>query len=326
MKLILVIIGVSFFACNEDPKQDNLKVEKPEAVVNIPVFNADSSFSFVAKQVSFGPRVPNTKAHAECANWMVEKLKSFGAEVFVQEFKARSFDGKILDGKNIIGSYNPQAQKRVLLAAHWDSRPFADHDPNPANHYKPIDGANDGASGVGVLLEIARLLKDNKINIGVDIILFDLEDYGQHQHSEAPQVEDSWALGSQYWSANPHKPGYKANFGILLDMVGNENPNFTKEYFSMNYAPGIVNKVWAAAKKIGYSNHFVEKQEGSVLDDHVYVNRNAKIPMIDIIHHDENSSSNFYPHWHTVEDKLDKIKPESLKITGQTVLQVIYSE
>lgn len=326
MRLILVLIGVSFFACNDDPKQVSPKVEKPVIEVKVPIFDADSAFSYVAKQVEFGPRVPGTKAHAECASWMVEKFKSFGADVTVQDFKARAFDGKILDGKNIVASYNPEATKRVILAAHWDSRPFADNDPNTANHFKPIDGANDGASGVGVLMEVARLLKDNKINIGIDIILFDLEDYGQHQHSDAPQVEDSWGLGSQFWSKNPHKPSYTANYGILLDMVGNENLNFTKEYFSMNYAPAIVNKVWNAAKKIGYSNVFVDKEMGSVMDDHVYVNRYAKIPMIDIIHHEENSNSSFYPHWHTVEDKLDKIKPESLKITGQTVLQVIYSE
>lgn len=323
---VILILSLFIWACGDTAEQNKTpKVEKPKKIVVVPEFNADSAYRYVAEQVNFGPRVPNTAAHLACSQYLVGKLKQFGAEVVEQKFKARAYNNTILNGNNIIASYNPDAQKRILLCAHWDSRPYADYDDDPKNHKKPIDGANDGASGVGVLLETARQIQLSPLEIGIDIILFDLEDYGQPTHSDLPQVEDSWCLGSQYWSKSPDKNGERAQFGILLDMVGAENIIFTKEYFSMMYASGVVDKVWKRAAQLGYSNVFVNREAGAVIDDHLYINQNAQIPTIDIIHHVDGQQS-FFPHWHTLNDNMDAIDAGSLNIVGEVLLAVIYNE
>jgi len=332
MKQIKQLVGIAvlalfIIACeNEKPAPSKPKTTAPKKEVSVPHFNQDSAYRYVKEQVDFGPRVPNTKAHSECAAYFMEKFHDFGALVTEQKFKARAFDGKILNGKNIIASYNPEARKRILLCAHWDSRPFADNDPDPKNHHTPIDGANDGASGVGILMEIARQIQANPMDIGIDILLFDLEDYGQPQNSDYPEMEDSWGLGAQYWSKAPDPNGARAQFGILLDMVGAENITFTKEYFSVYYASGVVEKVWNRAAQLGYANVFLNQEAGAVTDDHIYVNKFAKIPCIDIIHHVEGSQSSFFPYWHTVKDNMDAIDPSSLNIVGTVLLNVIYNE
>lgn len=316
---------IAFFTSCDSPQNvppvNNTLVKE----VVVPDFNQDSAYAYVAAQCNFGPRVPNTKAHDLCATYFVQKLTDFGLQVQVQEFKSRAYNGLTLNGKNIIASLNPEKEQRILLCAHWDSRPYADHDPDPKNHYKPIDGANDGASGVGVLMEIARIIDKNQPNIGVDIVLFDLEDYGEHKSSNT-NSQDSWGLGSQYWSAQPHKAGYQARFGILLDMVGAKNPTFTKEHFSMLYASGVVDKVWMSAAKLGYGQNFIDVRAGAVTDDHYYINKIIGIPTIDIIHYVQGSESGFYPHWHTMNDNISQIDPASLKIVGQTVLHVLFNE
>lgn len=324
---VIVLIATSITSCGNEsptPSTPNKAVAKKEVIV--PEFNQDSAYRYVKEQVDFGPRVPGSKAHTECAAYFVNKFKSFGAQVTEQKIKARAFDGKILSGVNIVASYNPDAQKRILLCAHWDSRPFADNDPDKTNYNTPIDGANDGASGVGVLMEIARQIQAQPIGVGIDIVLFDLEDYGQPHESKLPKMQDSWALGSQYWSKTPHTPGYRARYGILLDMVGAKDAVYTKEYFSMGYASGIVEKVWKHAAQLGYGDVFLNIEAGSVMDDHVYINKYAQIPTIDIIHHVEGSETSFFQHWHTVNDNMDAIDPISLNIVGRVVLDVIYHE
>lgn len=291
----------------------------------VPVFSEDSAYAYVARQVAFGPRVPNTEAHRQAAAWMVSTLGRFADTVQVQQARVRAFDGTVLSISNIIASFEPEARSRILLCAHWDSRPFADWDPDPANHYSPIPGANDGASGVGVLLEVARALSLDAPGIGIDIVLFDAEDYGEHEQSNQ-NTEDSWGLGSQHWSRNPHRPDYNARFGILLDMVGASGARFKQEGFSMFYAPNIVRKVWATARRIGYGHFFPEEQGGYVTDDHYYVNQIRNIPTINIIHQENNGRHGFFPQWHTLEDDIGIIDPATLKAVGQTVLTVIYEE
>ncbi len=297
-----------------------------EKQVNVPVFNAQSAYDFVKKQVDFGPRVVNTEAHKKCSDFLVKALSEYADTVIVQSAKVRAYNQSILNIKNIVASFNPEKKKRVLLAAHWDSRPFADYDKDEKNHYKPIDGANDGASGVGILLEIAQLLKSNPINIGIDIILFDGEDYGAPHFVQTTQ-EDDWGLGSQYWSKNPHVYGYTANYGILLDMVGASNARFPKEAFSLYYAPDVVDKVWRMAAHLNYGGYFLNEEGTTIMDDHYYVNKLTNIPMIDIIHLENTSQNNiFFEHWHTTGDNIDVIDKETLRIVGDVLLNVIYRE
>ncbi len=310
-------------------KTTGQQTSRERVVIYVPVFNADSAYAFVERQLAFGPRVPGTDAHYKAADWMAGKLGSYADTLIVQPFRARVYTKAILNGQNIIASFNPDANKRILLAAHWDSRPYADFDPDPENHFKPIDGANDGASGVGVLIEIARLLKAYPLNptLGVDIILFDLEDYGPHNSVRTWGDDDFWALGSQHWARNKHLPGYRARFGILLDMVGASDPVFPREYYSQQYASWVLDKVWRRAGRLGFDHVFVNKPGPPINDDHVPINRIAGIPTINIIHLDTGSpNGSFFEHWHTLQDNLDIIDLETLRMVGTVVTTVLYEE
>ena len=319
---------ITFTACDNVPKKN--VGEKSGNIVEkelfVPPFDADSAYHFVERQVNFGARVPNTPAAKACAQYLVETLNRFCDTVVVQHFKMYSFDKTILDGQNIIGSFNPEKQKRIFLAAHWDSRPFADNDLDPKHHKTPILGANDGASGVGVLLEIVRQISLVRPNVGVDVIFFDLEDFGAPQDAQTHE-NDTWGLGSQYWSKTPHIQGYKATFGILLDMVGDHQAQFPIERFSNYFAPKIVKKVWDTAEKIGYGAYFPKTEGTYITDDHYYINKIANIPTIDIIHtRSDSSNGSFVDYWHTLQDDMSNISPETLKIVGDVVLNVVYGE
>ena len=323
--IFLLFFGI--YSCKQEKKTEQA-ADKPRKVINVPTFNADSCFSFVKQQVDFGPRVPNTTSHQKTGDYLVRTLKQYGAVVTVQNFESNSFDGKRLRLRNIIASFSPQKQKRVLLAAHWDTRPFADKDEVEKN--RPIDGANDGASGVGVLLEIARVFSSATApEVGIDMILFDGEDWGEKEngnHIPPPQGQDSWwCLGSQYWSKNKHKSNYAAYYGILLDMVGGKNARFYREGVSLQFAPRIVEKVWNTAEQLGYSHIFIKSNQGEITDDHYFINHNARIPTIDIIPYDPAVRS-FGKFHHTLDDNMDLISKETLKAVGETLLHVIYYE
>lgn len=323
--LILVILFLG--ACGGREKPVLKEKREPKVLKVYPVFNGDSAFYFVKRQVDFGPRVPNTEASVFCATWMMQILQRFTPHVEVQQFKARAYNGLIINGRNIIASFNLDAKARILLASHWDSRPYADHDPDPANHRKPIDGANDGASGVGVLIELARIMHQQPPSIGVDIILFDAEDYGPPSDLQTDEGNDWWGLGSQYWSRNPHQPAYQARYGVLLDMIGVQNPTFPMEGFSLYYASSVVKKVWDVAASLGYNSCFIPEPGGYITDDHYYVNKIAGIPMINIIHLEKNpNGGTFYPYWHTLGDSIDKVDKNSLQMVGEVLVKVIYDE
>lgn len=323
--LTITCLALSLLTCScGKTTQKTTTVESYQQVS--PDFNADSAYIYVDKQVSFGPRVPNTPQHIACGDYLVAGLKRFGAEVQEQKFVATTYNGIKLNSRNIIGSYGVDKKDRVLLFAHWDTRPYSDQDADPANHYKPLLGANDGASGIGVLLEIARVLQTKEPEIGVDIIFFDAEDYGTPAFKNKETQGDWWCLGSQYWSMNPHTPNYKAKFGILLDMVGAPDAIFAKELISKEYAGNIVEKVWSTAGKLNLGKYFVGKDGGGVTDDHLYVNQLRKIPSINIIQFDSETEHNFGAYWHTQKDDMSNISKETLKAVGQTVLEVIYKE
>lgn len=319
--LLLAICCLATYSC-KDKKDKNNNEQKP--TVTPPAFDADSAFAYVKAQTDFGPRVMGSTAHDQCRDYLLAKLGAFCDTAFVQNFTANTYDGKHFPAQNIIASLNPDNPERIVLSSHWDSRPFADHDPNPSNRDKAIDGANDGASGVGVLLELARQLQKNRPGIGVDIVLFDAEDYGPKEGDDVPG--EWWGLGSQYWAKNLHKPGYTARFGILLDMVGSSNARFLQESFSVRDAQSVVAKVWSTAYDLGYGDIFINQPGGVITDDHYYVNKYSHIRMIDIIHYDNASGTGFDPVWHTMNDNIQNIDKNTLGIVGKTLLQVIKNE
>ena len=275
-----------------------------------PMFIADSAYQFCQQQCDFGPRTMNSAAHDACGNWIVNKFQQYGMTVTRQEATLKGYDGTPLKSMNIIASYLPEQTARLLLCAHWDSRPWADNDPDE------------------VMLEIARLLQNDSLQIGVDFVCFDAEDWGVPQWSDVADRGDSWALGAQYWAEQcPKRQAKLYRFGILLDMVGGEGAQFYKEGMSMQHAAGIVDKVWQAAQVVGYGSRFPMQTGGYITDDHIPVNKVAKIPCIDIIpHYPDCEQSNFGPTWHTVNDTMDHIDKSTLQAVGQTVIQVLFSE
>ncbi len=276
-----------------------------------PVFEADSAFAYLKRQVDFGPRVPNTEAHRLTGQWLAAELARYGAEVNEQKATLTAFDGTQLMATNIMGRFNPTADNRVLLMAHWDCRPWADEDPDSKRHNDAVDGANDGASGVAVLLELARLIKESGSNRGIDILFLDAEDWG------ATHDDDSWALGAQYFMAHlPDAGNYRPSATILLDMVGSKNATFCREYFSQQAAPALADAIWATAHAAGYGDYFLNRLGGAVTDDHVRFIEGG-IPAIDII--DYRPGEGFSPTWHTTADNLDNIDPATLKAVGQTL-------
>ncbi len=279
-------------------------------------FNADTAYNYVARQVAFGPRTPGSKAQKDCAAWMEALLRQTCDTVVVQNVSVKGGDNKMLPCINLVGIFHPQAKRRYLLLAHWDSRLWADMDTKDKD--KPIDAADDGGSGVGVLLEIARQLKASPLpaDLGVDILLVDVEDYGKNEWGE-----DSYGLGTQYWAKNPHVAGYTAEGGILLDMVGEAGARFPMEQSSRMYAQALLEKLWQTANAAGFSSFFFyEESAGSVTDDHTFVNKIAGVPTIDIIHLTRATPSGFPPHWHTHGDNMSVIDRATLGAVGNTLL------
>lgn len=326
--VIILFIGFIVSSCtaNAGKTEATLTVNShKEQKAEMPTFNADSAYNYVKSQVDFGPRVPGTDGHFKCAQYLVSELHRHGADTVIeQKTIVTAHNGNKLPINNIFAQYNPEANRRILLLAHWDTRPWADAEKDKSLHNTPIAGANDGASGVGVLLEIARNLNTQRPNIGVDILFTDAEDYGLSDGTI--ESESTWCLGTQYWTKNmPYKIGCYPEYGILLDIVGGINARFHHEYYSIRYAPSIVEKVWSIAEMCGYGKIFINSTGGAITDDHVYINR-AGIPCIDIIENNNVVTGSFPPTWHTLADNINNIDRNSLKAVGETVLQTIYME
>ena len=333
MPALILTIAFALAACHNN----KTVVVQPEP--RGPQFAADSAYTYCQAQCDFGPRTMNSEAHDACRDWIVSEFQRHGCTVELQQADLKGYDGTMLRASNIIASYTPAALRgkadaeRILLCAHYDSRPWADNDPNPDNHHTPVMAANDGASGVAVMLEVARLLQiADSAKVGVDFVCFDAEDYGTPQWYEGEsQIEDPWALGAQYWSANPRYNidatgnAIKPLYGVLLDMVGGEGAVFYEEGMSLQYARKWVNHVWNAASEAGYGQMFSSQQGGYITDDHVPVNTTAGIPCIDIIPYYPNcQQSSFGPTWHTIDDNMTHISTATLEGVGQTLIQLIY--
>lgn len=330
MKTYIALASIALFAscnsCNQSNNNTTPADDKPAVTVNAPAFNADSAYAYTQAQVDFGPRNMNSKGHEECAAWLIAKMKGIADTVHVQKFEKTMYDGVTIHGTNIIASFNPQAKTRVLLCSHWDSRPWADQDDTDRD--KPILAANDGASGVGILMSVANAIKAQPTDIGVDIFFIDAEDYGYTSNlvglvKVVGDADNSFCQGSQYWAASPHVPGYKADFGILLDMAGARNAVFTREGNSSFNAGWVQDKVWANAQQLGFSN-FSNQATGPITDDHHYINQIIKIPTIDIIQFDNKTSSGFGEYWHTHNDNMSIIDKVTLDAVGRTLLYTIY--
>ena len=324
--IVALIAGAAFnfLPSNKAEVSETEEIEKVQPVG--PDFNADSAYIYLQEQCDFGPRTMNSTAHDKCEKWIIQKFEQYGCKVTTQKATLNGYDGTPLRSTNIIASYNPEATTRIMFCAHWDCRPWADNDPDSTNWHKPIVAANDAASGVGVMIELARILKGSGLELGVDFICFDAEDYGTPQWFEGEDPGDTWALGAQYF-ANNLPEGYAPRYGILLDMVGGVGAKFYREGMSMQYAPAIVKKVWNAACQVGYGSYFPKDDGGMITDDHIPVNQTANIPCIDVIpYYPDCAQSSFGPTWHTIADNMDNIDKNTLKAVGQTMVQVLFTE
>lgn len=324
--IVALIAGAAFnfLPSNKAEVSETEEIEKVQPVG--PDFNADSAYIYLQEQCNFGPRTMNSTAHDKCEKWIIQKFGQYGCKVTTQKATLNGYDGTPLRSTNIIASYNPEATTRIMFCAHWDCRPWADNDPDSTNWHKPIVAANDAASGVGVMIELARILKGSGLELGVDFICFDAEDYGTPQWFEGEDPGDTWALGAQYF-ANNLPEGYAPRYGILLDMVGGVGAKFYREGMSMQYAPAIVKKVWNAARQVGYGSYFPKDDGGMITDDHIPVNQTANIPCIDVIpYYPDCAQSSFGPTWHTIADNMDNIDKNTLKAVGQTMVQVLFTE
>lgn len=296
-----------------EPEVVNESIIKTKA----PVFDEDIAYQNIKDQLDFGFRIPGTPAHKKCADFLFAELKKYCDTVYYQVGTTKNYRGETLPVYNIIGSFLPNHPQRGIFASHWDSRPFADNDQDPKNHDKPVPAANDGASGVGVIISMAHSLKTTKPAYGIDLILFDVEDYGKGE------FQNSFCLGSQYWTANKHVPNYTANYGVLLDMVGAKDALFGRESFSEQNAGYIMSHTWNIAQELGYGNHFVNTASGPTIDDHYYVNKGTGIPMIDVIQFDPKGG--FADYWHTIKDDITTIHKPTLKAVGTTMLHLVFN-
>jgi hypothetical protein len=323
LAVVLFLFFIVFSALQRKPnskqKSSNQTAKKR---IKAPKFSSDSAYAYVQKQVDFGPRNPNSASAEACGNWLESKLEGFGANIITQEDNVTAYDGTVLRMKNIIAEFQPEKKKRIMLYAHWDTRPFADKDTVRIN--EPIDGANDGGSGVGVLLEIARMLNKNPTDYGVDIILFDSEDYGRPTYASGSNYKD-WCLGSQYWANKPHKKNYNAKYGILLDMVGGKNAAFPREGTSLEYASNVVDKIWKSANSLGYGGLFERAKTNPTTDDHLFVNA-AGIPSAAIVEFHVHQMGGYGKFHHTHQDNMENISKETLQAIGDVIMDVIYNE
>jgi len=272
-----------------------------------PPFDAGRAFGHLERQVAFGPRVPGTKAHDTAAEWIESTLREYTASVRRQPFSG-TFGGVEADMENIVASFYPDKGERILLCAHWDSRHHADRDPDPANHTEPVPGANDGASGVAVLLEIAAVLSEHEPPVGVDLAFFDGEDGGSYGDTT------TWLLGSRYF-ADAMPASYRPKYALLLDMIGDRDLALSRDINSMFAAPALWERVESACAALGIP---IQPGEMDITDDHIPLIRRG-IPAVDLIDFE-------YPWWHTAADTPDKCSPESLHAIGRLVLTIVYGD
>jgi hypothetical protein len=278
-----------------------------------PRFEGEAALDLVRTQVEFGPRVPGSEGHARQLAWMVARLNSVAAEVTVDTFSHVTQGGQSLTLYNVSARFNPEATRRVLLLTHWDTRPRSDEAADPAQREIPIPGANDGASGTAVLLELARMFAASPIPVGVDLLFVDGEDFG-------PDSEDMF-LGARRYADNLPGLATRPVFGVLLDMVGDADPMFLADDVSMQSASVVVQKVWRAAERLGYRDYFPNRVADRVYDDHVILNA-VGLPTADLIDFSYGPNNSY---WHTPDDTPEHVSAATLEMVGRVVTELIYS-
>ena len=318
---VLTLALLSLGACGGSRAQSQEQTEsQPSPERKAAPFSADSAYSYVVTQVQMGPRTPGSEAHTRCAGWIEDKLRSWGYTVTLQRFEGKDYYGKAAEGTNIIATLQPEAKDRLLLMAHWDTRQVADQDASSSAQSQPILGADDGASGVAVLLELARQEALQPSGKALDFVFFDLEDGGRGGD------DDSWCLGAQHWAKQPHRAGYTARYGILLDMVGAQGARFYWETASKQFARPLLSALWQTAAQLGWGGYFVQAEGSAMTDDHIPVIRELGIPSVDIINYDPTRPTGFGTHWHTQQDDLNIISIETLRAVGETVATTLRDE
>lgn len=317
MKFFSFVSFLLAAACNSAGRETTpVPSQKPsESIVSIPQFDRSRAFAYLKTQMGFGPRNPGSSGYLKCLQYLQAELAKTADSVWTQPFSYKNYKGEISQGTNILARFKSAARERVLISAHWDTRAWADMDANQKNHSKPIPGANDGASGVALLLEIANHLHSSPPPQAVDIVLFDAEDVGQTGDSE------SFAQGSQFFAKNPpSSTSYR--FAVNLDMIGDKNLEIQRENNSETNAPGLTDRIFTTARLLGI-RQFVDEHVGGIYDDHMPLNK-AGIPAVDLIDFNYPDESNRY--WHTMEDTTDKCSPESLEAVGTVLLNILYGQ
>ena len=316
---VLIILPFLLNSCGKEPSQETKPLYEIQKNYKIPKFNADYAYNQVEAQVNFGPRNPGSTGHAETLAYLQKELSQYADTLILQQFTYPGYNNVVLHLTNIIAKFNPNKKHRLLFCAHWDTRPRAEHATNPANKNKPILGANDGASGCGVLMELAQLLKNHKVNYGVDLVFLDGEDYGKEDDL------NDFCLGSKYYAANLNTKDAPA-FGVLLDMVGDKQAVFPKEPYSVQYAPDAVNLIWGIAAQLNCST-FSQTTGHAIYDDHIPLNQ-AGFPTVDIIDSElvgadtPNKRRNY---WHSEHDTMVNIGKGTLQQVGDVLTHLIYS-
>jgi len=293
MRLTLLVAGFLLVACGATVPQE---------------FDGARALEDVAAQLAFGPRVPGTPGHTATGEWILQRLRGTADTVVVQAFEHVTLDGDTIALQNFLARFQPGAKRRILYVAHWDSRPFADQSQNLGAQRQPVPGANDGASGVAVLLGVADALKTRPPEVGVDLLFVDGEDFGDFGRGA------DVLLGSRYYAANL-PPGPLPEFAVVFDMIGDRDLEVPQEGNSMLAAPEVVRHVWEVAARLGYERHFPDRAGRPITDDHVSLHK-AGIKAIDLIDFD-------YLYWHTTEDTLDKVSAESLQVIGDVAMALL---
>ncbi len=316
LKGIIALVMVLFLSCDNTSDRDKLLLS-----TFTPNFSAEEAFRSIEKQVQLGPRIPGSKAHHLCRKFIVRSLEESGYQPEINHGLVDSGNG-ILEIFNISGSYKPELKNRILLCGHYDSRLTADLDSLMSN--SPVPGANDGASGTAVLLQLAKEIQKYDLDLGVDFIFFDGDDQGIYPESST-RKKHTWSLGAQYWARGVKK---EYQYGIVLDMVGAENATFFKEDVSKIFAGSVQDKLWNIAGELGYDSFFIQKPIGVLVSDHYYINNltKAKIPCLLVSDYRKDTEHGYFPYWHTTSDIPEHISKESLKAVGQSIIELLYTK